>query len=245
MGQEITDRPDYLTKATQAQIKQALASLSTLRTAKTEAAEFDQASYLVALDGVSAWCLRASIKSILQGGIGHGWYPSPPEWRIHCDKLMKPITEQLTRERREEAARQQAAEDRKRTAATNPQEAARVRAIYASFKQHHEREKIREQANLPAELPAERADRMRRILALPDAPGLTGEQISYRRVVEASLPQIASIEPAMAESENQTGHNSKETENGNAQISSEGSVGSDDPGGSDGQQERPFGFEED
>jgi len=160
-----------------------------LRTARTEAAEFDISSYLIALDGVSAWCLRASVKSILQGGLGHGWYPSPPEFRLHCDKLMRPIWDMLDRERREKRVREEMAADRP----ANIDMAARLRVVAKlnDFRMNHRQRKQEQDAGGNIVLDHERAERMKKIMAMPDAVEPTQEVLAYRRIIENALPDAA------------------------------------------------------
>lgn len=147
---------------------------------------FDEASYLVALEGVSIWCLREAVRSILQGGLGHGWYPSPPEFRIHCDKIMKPITEALTREKRE--MEQRAAEIAERAVAPVDEAArARIRAKLQSFRLARKIAKQNEQNGGAIVIDHERAERLRKIMDLPDRREPDEEVLAFRRVITKAL----------------------------------------------------------
>ncbi|MDV4163101.1 hypothetical protein R1538_18425 [Rhizobium leguminosarum] len=61
------------------------------------------AAYELALEGVSRWGLAQAIREILQGSLGHGFLPSPPELRREIDRIMSPHV--AARRREAEAAR--------------------------------------------------------------------------------------------------------------------------------------------
>lgn len=100
--------------------------------------EFDAAVYVVALDGVTQWALREAIRSVLQGGLGHTFFPAAPELRMHCEKVYAPVLDRLDREARERRAREEAAEFRPVEPKT-PEQKARASAAYAAFVESHER----------------------------------------------------------------------------------------------------------
>ena len=202
--------------------------------------------YGFACKGVSIEALKLATMKVIQGevpDINRNFIPTPPAFAA----IVKGEARVLWQDRERILASLDAISQNK-PVPPSEESRARVRAMLQSFKQQHEGAKVAAQAGLPVEIPEERAARLRRILALPDAPGVTSEQINYRRVVQANLPEIAALEPATAESDKSTGHNQqqKEIENGEgsqtgAQIHSDGL----DLGRPEGQQERPFGFEND
>lgn len=84
-----TTQQDVWKRADQDDWRRALALLKRLPSQATSSAEFDQQVYFIALDGTTQYGLFEAVKSILQGGLGHTFYPSPPELRIQCDKAME------------------------------------------------------------------------------------------------------------------------------------------------------------
>lgn len=64
----------------------------------------DRAAYYVALEGVTRYGLANAVRSILQGSLSHGFFPSPPELRKQCDKAMEHherMAEKIRRRERE------------------------------------------------------------------------------------------------------------------------------------------------
>lgn len=100
--------------------------------------EFDAAVYVVALDGVTQWALREAIRSILQGGLGHTFFPAAPELRMHCEKIYAPVLDRHNRMERERREREEAAEFRPVEPKT-PEQKARASAAYAEFCDSHAR----------------------------------------------------------------------------------------------------------
>ncbi len=85
----------------------ALALLGALPSRQSLAADVEDASYLIALDGVTRFGLAEAVKFILRGALGHAFFPSPPELRIQCDKAMEwPEREAERVRRREQIARE-------------------------------------------------------------------------------------------------------------------------------------------
>lgn len=78
--------------------------MKSLPARRSDDLDFDEAIYIVALDGVTLWSLMEAVKSIIRGGLGHSFFPAPPEFRMHCNALMQPVYdrfERLERERRD------------------------------------------------------------------------------------------------------------------------------------------------
>ncbi|WP_327211705.1 hypothetical protein [Rhizobium ruizarguesonis] len=48
------------------------------------------AAFELALEGCSRWALAQATREILQGSLGHGFMPSPPELRREIDRIMAP-----------------------------------------------------------------------------------------------------------------------------------------------------------
>ncbi|MDH7787674.1 hypothetical protein QBD01_003701 [Ochrobactrum sp. 19YEA23] len=72
-------------------------------------------AYMKALDGVTKHGLERAVDNILRGSLGHGFMPSPPELRLQCDEVMRPIREAEARDRREaEILKEQHEEKRQR-----------------------------------------------------------------------------------------------------------------------------------
>lgn len=51
--------------------------------------DVEKAAYYLALDGVTRHSLAEAVKAILQGALGHAFFPSPPELRMQCDRAME------------------------------------------------------------------------------------------------------------------------------------------------------------
>ena len=97
-----TNQIDVWAKASDQDKLKALASLNSLPSRQTDTVEISEAGYFVALDGVTRHGLSEAVKAILKGGLGHAFFPSPPELRIQCDKAMEWHEHQREREYREE-----------------------------------------------------------------------------------------------------------------------------------------------
>jgi len=93
-----------------------------------------EASYFVALEGVTRYGLGEAVKNILRGALNHAFFPSPPELRIQCDKAMEWHEAQAEKVRgrereNEEFHRQQLGVPTPRTEGGK----ARQQAAYAAF----------------------------------------------------------------------------------------------------------------
>jgi len=62
-------------------------------------AEVSTEVYLIALDGVTVHALQEATQAILRGSLGHAFHPSPPEFRLLCNQMMKPIYDEMTKQR--------------------------------------------------------------------------------------------------------------------------------------------------
>lgn len=95
----------------------------------------DSAAYVVALKGATFYGLKEAVTAILQGALGHTFFPSPVELRQQCDKAMSWHDRERKRiAAREENARENAEFERAQAAKT-PEAKARVKALMESFYQ--------------------------------------------------------------------------------------------------------------
>ena len=65
--------------------------------------QVDKAAYYLALENVTRYGLAEAVKAILQGQLGHAFFPSPPELRMQCDRAMehhKQMRERIARQER-------------------------------------------------------------------------------------------------------------------------------------------------
>ena len=62
---------------------------SNLPSAPSTSPERDEATFAIALDGVTRHGLFEAVRAILQGALGHAFFPNPPELRMQCDKAME------------------------------------------------------------------------------------------------------------------------------------------------------------
>ena len=62
-----------------------LVILGSLPRRASDTAELDLKAYGIALDGVNAVDLATAIRGILQGSLGHPFFPVPPELRLRCN----------------------------------------------------------------------------------------------------------------------------------------------------------------
>lgn len=121
---------DVWKPATEADKMAALAGLGSLPSRATSSATLDKAAYYVALEGVTRYGLARAVKAILQGALGHEFFPSPPALRAQCDKAMEPHEEIRDRVRHREQLKAERIPDRPEP---TPEEKARVAAIYRRF----------------------------------------------------------------------------------------------------------------
>lgn len=127
-----TKRQDVWARATETDMLQALASLAILPSRQADDARFDKAVFFLALDGVTRHGLVMAVKAILQGKLGHGFFPSPPELRLQCDAAMRAHEAERERIWRRERLRREA--DEFRPVHHSPEERARVAGIMSSFR---------------------------------------------------------------------------------------------------------------
>jgi len=122
-------RPEVWVVASHDETIEAMMLLSVLPAREARDPHVNKAAYYLALEGVSAFALKGAVKSILQGSLGHGFFPSPPELRIQCKKVMEPFEWEMERRRRQ----RQRDSERPPTVIHSEAEKASVARIYASF----------------------------------------------------------------------------------------------------------------
>lgn len=119
--------------ATEGEQIQSLSLLAGLPAREADDVRVDKPAYYIALRGVTSYGLREAVKSILQGGLGHAFFPSPAELRLECDRHMKSFERQRTREKMlADHARENREFDRIRSE-RSPESVARVKALYERF----------------------------------------------------------------------------------------------------------------
>lgn len=120
---------------------------------------------MIALSGVSTYALAEATRAILQGSLGHAFHPSPPEFRIQCEKAMQPVKEELARETQVRLEKERSAEFR--PVQHTQAEIVRVNKIYQRFCEGFQTE-FKTEADIIQEIrnkyPRELLD------AVPDAP---------------------------------------------------------------------------
>lgn len=97
---------------------QCLTLLSSLPSRASDNDRVNVAGYYMALDGVSKFSLETATKQIMQGSLGHGFMPSPPELRIECNQVMRPIREAIARDAQDRKVRAEMARDAQRCTMT-------------------------------------------------------------------------------------------------------------------------------
>lgn len=120
---------------------------------------------MIALTGVSTYALAEATRAILQGGLGHAFHPSPPEFRIQCERAMQLVKDELARETQARLEKERLAEFR--PVQHTQAEIVRVNEIYQRFCEGFQSDfKTPEQliAEIRAKYPAHLLD------AVPDAP---------------------------------------------------------------------------
>lgn len=117
---------------------QCLSFLSGLPSRDSTNGQMEMAGYYVALEGVSKFAIQTAAKAIMRGSLGHTFYPKPPELRLLCEEVMRPIREAEARDRREaEIIREQQNDQRQRErsqASWTPESRARATAKWEATK---------------------------------------------------------------------------------------------------------------
>lgn len=110
----------------------------------------EMAGYYVALEGVSKFAIQTAAKAIMRGSLGHTFYPQPPEFRLQCDEVMRPIREAEAHDRREaEILKEQREEKRQREHSQStwtPESRARATAKWLAVKAQMQAGSAKEEA---------------------------------------------------------------------------------------------------
>lgn len=113
-----------------------MAALGRMRMLPTRATDDPSAlfeAYVTAMDRVLVEHLSEAVTAIMQGALGHGFFPSPPELRIQSDRIRQA---ELERERRIAQARRQceeAVQYQRQMPEPSPEAKARVQAMVDEF----------------------------------------------------------------------------------------------------------------
>lgn len=140
----------------------------------------DKASYYLALDGVTRHGLSGAVRSILQGRLGHGFFPSPPELRIQCDKAMDHHRWERDRAHREDRYARERRENNA-IAQRSPEAVARQQRAYQAFLSGIEEERSNSIEAERAEIRASYGITDEAVANLPDLPEPSGfEKLTSR-----------------------------------------------------------------
>lgn len=121
--------------SSQTDVLQALGLLGSL---PARSSEFSNEAYCIALDGVSRRYLFDAAKQILRGKLGHAFFPSPPEFRLVCDRIAQ-ADAIAARKAREEAEFAGFMAERKELAkARTPEAKARIANMHRDFIAQHD-----------------------------------------------------------------------------------------------------------
>lgn len=143
-----------------------------------------KAAYFLALQGVTRYGLQEAVKSILQGALGHAFFPSPPELRIQCDKAMEHHVSMRNRiARQEQIRRERPPEPPPLTADAKERQRQRMAAFHASL----DSGKSAEEA---AKLEAERAEIRARYGMTPEVLASMKDQ-----PLPEGMAQLSDIKP--------------------------------------------------
>lgn len=94
--------------------------------------EVEFAAYEAAIEGVKACDLGAAVKSILQGALGHAFFPAPPELRMRCDAIREQRIAEAAKQLQRDRQREEAAAFTRRE--PTPEAKARVADLMAKFR---------------------------------------------------------------------------------------------------------------
>lgn len=247
LTQEIGDLQSKLARATDDAVMARVLFLT--RSGLKFPAELDAARapqiYAFALKGCSLEALKIVCERIVQGRVEtiRSFMPTAPELAALVRAEGAVIASDL--------ARASATLDAIQANAQQPpvvDEAARRRVVakLQDFRMNHKQRKQEENAGGKIVLDHERAERMKAIMAMPDAVEPTQEVLAYRRLIEHALPDAAPppsepVDGAYFKALQQQ----EENGDGNSEIGPEVHTDGHDRGGPEGQSERPFGFEDD
>lgn len=107
---QIATNQTYSMLVTEEDISKAMYILSALPSRVQSDRKLFKEVYFRALHGVSRHSLEMAVQNIIQGhsDLQHGFMPSPPELRRECERVMKPILDNMAYVREVEKARAEA-----------------------------------------------------------------------------------------------------------------------------------------
>lgn len=108
--------------------------------------------YFVALEGVTRYALSEAVKSIVRGGLGHTFFPSPVELRMACDRAQQPVRDMRRRVAITEENRRDRDEFERINAAKTPEAKARVAALISRLDASFESSRREEEEAVSAEI---------------------------------------------------------------------------------------------
>lgn len=145
--------------------------------------------YCFALAGIPAYGIAKAAEKLVKGeisGIPLGLIPKPPEFADLARTEAKHLVEHRLRLNEQKRTVEETV--RPSEADRSPEVMARVRARLNQFKRDHHAQKLAERGIDPhPPLSDERAEFLRRLQELPDAPSVTAEQHAFRRRVASDL----------------------------------------------------------
>ncbi len=153
---------DVWKKSTGTDWLQALVLLASLPSRAADSSGIEKAAYEIALEGTTKHGLFHACKAILQGHLGHAFFPSPAELRQQCDEAMKHHVEMRDRiQHRQRILAERPPERPPLTEAEKERQRARMAKFHASYGERDE----------AADLAAIRAKYDPELMAkVPDAP---------------------------------------------------------------------------
>lgn len=163
------------TLATDEDKEVSLALLSSLPRKQELSAAVEDASYSIAMQGMTRWGLERATENMLQNSLGHPFFPSPAELRAQYDAAMAPLLEQRKAESRQAEIERQRQEN-KLPGRRSPEELARHAALMERFNSSFTTEKDRKLDAERAEIRARHGMTEEVLAKIKDAPK-AGKQI--------------------------------------------------------------------
>lgn len=160
------------------QIIQALASLAALPSRQADDASLDQHMYLMALYGVTRYSLSEAVKSIIRGGLGHTFFPTPVELKMECDRAQRPVLDMQRRITVTEENRRDRDEFNRINAQKTPEAKARVAALMGQLNASFETSRREDEEAARAEIRARYGIEGEALAKVPDQPAPS----NFRRI---------------------------------------------------------------
>lgn len=127
----LSNTNDPMRVVTEQDVLGAVVSLGSLPRRASDTAELDLMAFRIALEGVKAADLSAAVRAVLQGALGHAFFPAPPELRLQCNAAMDVRASEAARDlKRKRDVEERAA---LRRIEHSPEQRARVAAMHRAF----------------------------------------------------------------------------------------------------------------